>query len=53
VLVGEYGEPNQKTLYIMVVEVIMVDILSHVPNWLEDLFAFDVPHLLLEPYVTY
>jgi hypothetical protein len=46
-------KPNEKTLYTMVVEATMVGILSHIPKWLENLFAFDVPHLFLEPYLTY
>jgi hypothetical protein len=47
------AKPNKKTFYTMAMEAIMVGILSHIPNWLEDLFAFDMPDLFFEPYLTY
>jgi hypothetical protein len=46
-------ETNKKTFYIMVVEVIVVGIHSAIPNWLKDLFTFDVSHLFLKLYLLY
>jgi hypothetical protein len=37
----------------MVVEAIVVGILWLIPNWLEDLFTFDVSHLFLKLYLMY
>jgi hypothetical protein len=37
----------------MVVEVIVVGIHSAIPNWLKDLFTFDVSHLFLKLYLLY
>ncbi len=37
----------------MAMEAIMVGILSHIPNWLENFFAFDVSHMFLKPYLMY
>ncbi len=51
--VRNVAKPNKKTFYTMAMEAIMVGILSHIPNWLEDLFAFDMPDLFFEPYLTY
>jgi hypothetical protein len=45
-------KPNKKILYTMALETIVVSIFSHIPNWLEDLFAFDVSHVFFKPYLT-
>jgi hypothetical protein len=46
-------KPNTKTLYTMAMEAIVEGIFSHIPNWLEDLFTFDVSHVFFKPYLTY